>query len=204
MTLSSSTAIAAEVPAASLGAGFDRDLPGRAVEVAGCPVPLLPLAAIHGQLDDVPVGAVERLVLVQQGLDAVLAGRDQPQALERVSECGLIDHGLLSRRQAVDVDAEDLLGPGILADLEPRLALLRGGEHHQQAGRRAACRPALSRTGPRCEASRPAPRLSAVTAGPRRRDSGWPRYPRNPSHPGRAAIASAGHVASCSWSGHPR
>ncbi len=111
---------------------LDGDLFGRAVEVAGRPVPVLPFAAIHGELDDVPVGAVERLVLVQQSLDAVLAGRHEPEALEGVSQCLLIDHGFLSRRQAVNVDAEDLLGPGILGDLEPRLALLLGGEHHQQ------------------------------------------------------------------------
>ena len=114
------------------GAGLDGDLPGRAVEVAGRPVPVLPFAAIHRELDDVPVGAVERLVLVQEGLDAVLAGRDEPEALERVSECLLVDHGLLTGRQALDVDAEDLLGPGILGDLESRFAVLLGGEHHQQ------------------------------------------------------------------------
>jgi hypothetical protein len=51
--------------------GIDRDLARRAVEVARSLVPLLPFAAVHGQLHGVPVAAVERLVPVQERLDRV-------------------------------------------------------------------------------------------------------------------------------------
>ena len=58
---------------AGIRARRDRHFLGRAVEVAGRLVPLLAFAAVHRQLDDVPVAAVKRLILVQQGLDAVIA-----------------------------------------------------------------------------------------------------------------------------------
>ena len=80
MTLSSRTRIVAAGPR------LDHDLLGRAVEVPGRPVPVLSLAAVHGQLHAVPVGAVERLVPVQQGLDPVTTGRDLAQAFQRVAQ----------------------------------------------------------------------------------------------------------------------
>ena len=134
-----------------------------------------------------PVGAVEGLVPVQQGLDPVLAGRDQPQALERVAQGLLVDDGLLPGREALDVDAEDLLGPGILVDLEPRLVLGVGGEHHQQ--------PAVERLvallAPEADRERAARRPPTRTPTPTSRSPG-------------SAIATAGNVDSCSWSVHPR
>ncbi len=78
------------------------------------------------------VGAVERLILVQHGLDPVLAGRDLSQALDGVAQRLLIDHGVLIGRQAVDVDPEDLLGLRPVVDLEPRLSLVVGGEQYEQ------------------------------------------------------------------------
>ena len=179
MTLSSVMAI---VPG---GRPVDGDLAGRAVEVAGRLVPLLPLAAVHRQLDDVPVGAVEGLVPVQQGLDAVVPG-GTAEALERVSEGRLVDHGLLTRGQAVNVDAEDLLGPGSSRSGTSARRPSRW-RASAAAGRRAACRPARGRSGPRSEARRPPPRPPRPTR-------------RSP----RSATSSAGNVDSCSWSGHPR
>ncbi len=76
--------------------GLDGDLLRRAVQVARCLVPLLSLAAVHGQLDDGPHLAVKRLVLVQQGLNPVLAGGNLAQALDRITQRGSIDDGLLS------------------------------------------------------------------------------------------------------------
>ena len=60
--------------------GIDRDLFRRRVEVAGSLVPLLAFAAIHRQLDDVAVGAPERLVAMQERLDAVRAGGEIREA----------------------------------------------------------------------------------------------------------------------------
>ncbi len=94
---------------------------------------MLPFATVHGQLHGVPVGAVERLVPVQEGLDPIATGRDLAQALDRVSQSLLVDHGLVIGRQGVDVDAEDLLGLRAVVDLEPRLTFVVGGEHHEQS-----------------------------------------------------------------------
>ena len=88
----------------------------------GATIPLLALAAIHRQLDDVTVGAMKRLVLVQQRLHAVRAGRHVREALDAGSRA----RRRRSRRsspgcQPVDVDAEDLLRLRAVVDLEPRL-----------------------------------------------------------------------------------
>ena len=58
-------------------ARLDRHLLGRAVEVAGRFVPLLAFAAVHGQLDDVPVAAVKRFIEVNQSLNTVTPRRKE-------------------------------------------------------------------------------------------------------------------------------
>ena len=70
--------------------------------------------------------------MCKQGLNPVLAGRDLAQALERITQRRGIDDGLLSGCEAVNVDAEDLLGLGAFGDLEPRFFLLVGREHDEQ------------------------------------------------------------------------
>ena len=75
------------------GRGIDRDLARRAVQVAGRAVPLLALAAVHGQLDRVAVAAAERLVPVQQRLHRVRARGQLAQRLQRIAE----DAGLEGR-----------------------------------------------------------------------------------------------------------
>ena len=128
MTLSSRMRIVA----AGLRAGLDGDLPRRAVEVAGRLVPLLSLAAVHGQLDDVPVGSVERLVLVQQGLDPVSPGGNLAQALDRIAQRRRVDHGLLAGREPSTSMPKICWVFGAVVDLEPRLFLGIGREHDQQ------------------------------------------------------------------------
>jgi hypothetical protein len=111
--------------------GIEPDLLRRAVEVAGRQVPMLALAAIHGQLDGVSVGAMEGLVAVQERLHGVLARRDFRKAPARIAEDLPVDHRFLSRLQAVHIDAEDQLRVGVVADLEPWLPF-GIGRHHQQ------------------------------------------------------------------------
>ncbi len=124
MTLSSVMSIVASRPM--------RDLRGRAVQVAGREVPLLALAAVHRQLHDVAVGATERLVAVEQRLRRVGARGHVAQAAQRVAERGGVDDGGRAGRQAVDVDAEHQLRVGAIGDLEARLGLRVGREHHEQ------------------------------------------------------------------------
>ena len=111
--------------------GIEGDLSRRAVEVPRRLVPLLSFAAVHGQLDRVPVGAVKRLVLVKESLDAILAGGNLRQRFDRIAQRAGVDDGILAGLQSLDVDAEDLLGFRAVADLEP--GLLGGvlGKHDQ-------------------------------------------------------------------------
>ena len=111
----------------------DPHLARLAVQVARRQRPLLTLAAVHRQLDDVAVGAVEGLVAVEQRLHPVLAGGDVGQARQRIAVGAGVDRRLRPRRQRVDVDAEDLLGAGAVADLEARLGAAVGGDQQQQA-----------------------------------------------------------------------
>ena len=115
--------------------GIHRDLARGREQVAGRAVPLLPLAAVHRQLDDVAVGAVEGLVSVQQCLDAVAAGLHAGQALRRVAEDARVEERRLAGLPADDVDAEHLLALGLVgvADLEARLGRGIGREQQQQA-----------------------------------------------------------------------
>jgi hypothetical protein len=118
---------------AGVAGGIDLDGPGGAQEVARRAAPLLALPAVHGELDRVPVTAVERFVLVEEGLDRVRPGRDLGQALEGVAENPGVDHRLLSRPEALDVHAENLLGlEAGVADLEAWLVarVLREEDEH--------------------------------------------------------------------------
>ena len=118
--------------AAGLRAGLDRHFLRRTVEVAGCFVPLLAFAAVHRQLDDVSVAAVEGLIKVNQCLNTIMARGEETQALERVTRSRGIDDHLLIGPKAVHIDAEDLLRLWAVADLEARLVLGIRGKHDEQ------------------------------------------------------------------------
>ncbi len=89
-------------------AGSMRSLTGFAEQIARRAGPLLPFAAIHWKLDHLPAAEREGLVEVQQPLYPVLPRRKCTEGCERVSERRPVDHRRLSRRERVDVDAEDL------------------------------------------------------------------------------------------------
>lgn len=147
-------------------ARVDRDLLRRAVDVTGGARPLLALAAVHRHLHDVAIGALERLVLVDQRLDGIGAGRDVVDAVEREADRRSVNGRRRSRPQSIDVDAEDQLARDAVVDLKPRFTGARIlGEHDQQA---SVDRLRAGRPGERdAEAQRPA--LSDGLSG-RRRD----------------------------------
>jgi hypothetical protein len=122
-----------------------RDLEGRcprrieghllrgAVEVSRGTIPRLPLAAIHRQLDGVPVLAMKGFVSMQQSLHSIRAGRNVAQAAFRVAQDAGVDHARGVGRHGVDIDAEQLLRLRAILDLKARLPFLAGGNHQQQA-----------------------------------------------------------------------
>ena len=71
---------------AGMRAGLDRDILWCTIKVAGCFVPLLSFAAVHGQLDHVAVTAMKRLIQVKNGLSPVLARRNQAKTLDRITQ----------------------------------------------------------------------------------------------------------------------
>ena len=85
------------------------------------------------------VGAVKRLVALEQGLDLVRTGGDLREAHGGIAQDVGREHGLLAGLPAVDLDAEDLLAVETdVADLESRLlALVRREEQEDAAVERA-------------------------------------------------------------------
>ena len=79
------------------------------------------------------IGAAERLVPVQEGLDPVGASRERPEALERISKGRGVDDHLSIRSHSLHVEAEDLLGLESVGDLESRLVRGVGRDHQEQA-----------------------------------------------------------------------
>ena len=105
----------------------------RAVEISRRDAPLLPFAAIHRQLDGVAGGEMEGLVLVQQRLNGVVAGRQPRQRFDRIAEHAVVERALVTGLQAFDVDAEYLRRRRARGgDLKPGLALVVPGDEHQQ------------------------------------------------------------------------
>ncbi len=94
---------------------------------------MLALAHIGRELHHVAIGPAKRLVAVEQGLDPVATRREVAQARDRVSERSTPDDRRLSRRQSVDVDAEDQLGFGPIRNLKTRLFGRVAGDEKQQA-----------------------------------------------------------------------
>ena len=116
-------------------AGVDVHLHRLAVEVARLRVPVLSFALVHRHLDGVAVGAVERLVAVDQRLDEVVAGRDVLQAARRPADDLVVDDDVGAGLEAVDVDAEDRLRAvgAVLIRLRPRLRLAIVGDEQEDA-----------------------------------------------------------------------
>ena len=75
---------------------------------------------------------MERLVLVQEGLNPVFPGGQLAQALDRVADRLGINNGVLFGLEPIDVDAKDLLGLGAFIDLEPRFFLVVRREHEHE------------------------------------------------------------------------
>ena len=70
------------------------------------------------------VGPVEGLIPVQDGLDRVLPGRDQPEPLHGEAEHRVTDDGLRTGSQTFDIDPEHLLARGAHVHLEPGLTFV--------------------------------------------------------------------------------
>ncbi len=112
---------------------IDMDLHRLRIEVAGCDVPMLPLAAVRRQLDGDAVGAVKSFVTVQQALDVIIAGRQLGDVVDRPADRLAVDDRRLARRQMIDGDAEHDLRTGLQIDLVARLVGRIGRQHHQHA-----------------------------------------------------------------------
>jgi hypothetical protein len=116
----------------SVPAGIEAHPAGLAIEIAGGGVPALALAAVHGQLDRVAVRADEGLVPMEESLDDIFAGREVRQAPHGIAERGRVDDGFDARLEALDVDTEDELRRGTVADLKARLGLAIRRKQKQQ------------------------------------------------------------------------
>lgn len=86
--------------------GVEVNLGGLAVEVAGFAIPVLPFPLIHREFQGAAVGAVERLVDIEDGLHVIIAGGDLRECIARISERGAVDD---RRTSCTHVDSEDLL-----------------------------------------------------------------------------------------------
>ena len=90
--------------------GVDRDLLRGRIEVPRRALPMLALAAIHWQFHHVPIGALERLVLMKHGLNAVRARWDLFHRLNGIAEHEGVEGRLVAGLPVIHVDAEHLLG----------------------------------------------------------------------------------------------
>ena len=70
---------------------------------------------------------------MEQRLDRVRARRDPRDRLERIPEHAVVDAGLLSRLEPVDIDPEHELCPRTVVDLKARLGVGRRRHHDEQA-----------------------------------------------------------------------
>ena len=70
-----------------------------------------------------PVGSREGLISVQDRLDRILSGRDQPEAFHGETENIVVDDGIRTGSQPLHIDPEDLLARGPHVHLKPWLPL---------------------------------------------------------------------------------
>jgi hypothetical protein len=92
---------------------------------------LLAFAAIHGKFDGVAVGAMEGLVLMEQGLDMILAGLDLIQTAHGITKGIGSDGARGAGFPILDVDAKDELRVEPVGDLEARFDGGIRGEQQQ-------------------------------------------------------------------------
>ena len=111
------------------GLDLDLDLDRLGVEVTGRASPILTLALVLVELDDLAVAPRESRVDVEPRLDEVFAGRDVAEAPHRVAERRLVDERLRAGGQAVDVQAEDG------RPIRPRAEFFRPGKKQDDAPR---------------------------------------------------------------------
>ena len=64
-----------------------------AVEIAGCPGPLLSLSPVHWKLDRMAVGAVESLIHMKEALHPVFTRGNLSNTFQRIAENTRVDHG---------------------------------------------------------------------------------------------------------------
>src|SRR6266545_3710521 len=115
-------------------AGVQAYLPDLAVEVAGGDLKDLPLPLIGVELDGVPVRPAKRRVDVEHPLDEVIARRDVRQPCDRIPERRAADDGPFSRREILDVRAEErrrTVLASFLAELQAGLGLSFPRNHHE-------------------------------------------------------------------------
>ena len=97
-------------------------------QIAGLFVPMLPFAHVRRKLDGVAVGPVKSLVDVQDRLDVVIAGGEVREILDGITEGRRVDDPRSVGLPIVDIQPEKLGAGGFfLAELKPRLGILRGG-----------------------------------------------------------------------------
>ena len=90
---------------------------------------MLAFAFVHGELDGVAVGAMERGVFAEDGLDPVIAGGDLAEIGGGVAESVVVDEGGLAGGEGVNVGAENLLRVDFdFEDLVARLGVVGGGD----------------------------------------------------------------------------
>jgi len=93
---------------------------------------MLAFALIHVELHDFAVRPVEGLVLVEDGLDEVVACGNIFEASDGVAEGGVVDSDGLVWLPSVDVHAEDDLSTRRVVDLVARLVAGISGEDKQE------------------------------------------------------------------------
>jgi len=98
---------------------------------------VLALALVHVQLDRLSVAAVKGLVLVEHGLDDVLAGGNVLEAADGVAPGACVHHRGLAGLPAIDREAEDDLRAHCVVDLVARLIARVRGEDQQEAAIKA-------------------------------------------------------------------
>ena len=105
------------------------------VEVAGLGAPLLALALVGRHFQFATIAHAESLVAVQEGLHAILAGRQVAQLADGKTEGIIIDAACCTGRPALDVDAVERDRAAVPVDEIARLlvgGLIRGREDQQQ------------------------------------------------------------------------
>src|SRR6185295_19829795 len=127
------------------------DLAHGAVEIARRLAPGLSFAAIHRQLHDVTVLAMESLVSMQQRLHAVGASGYVSEADAWIAECLRVEDQLTVAFPVARIDAEHLLTARAFLDQESRLLAGIDGQKQQQSARNGFARlDGRERDGKRC------------------------------------------------------